>query len=192
MLLYSTVLETRDIAEDDLIRLVIRCNQENPYPENVIRNLKWNGERNVRYGEKKAANGAVWDTDYVMDFAANRISVQLERSYTEGASLDNQCFTTPHFISMLISSGYLADDNGLPVLNAELETSKENAATLVSAFTFEQSYRLPVVYISKRDGKKLPFDVRMLCSRLKGNAHVIVARNRKFSKKDVGEVRLRP
>lgn len=42
---------------------------------------------------------------------------------------------------------------------------------------------MPVVYISKRDGKKLPFDVRMLCSRLKGNAHVIVARNRKFSKK---------
>lgn len=204
MLLYSTVLETRDIAEDDFIRLVIRCNQENPYPENVIRNLKWNGERNVRYGdddlwldiaelkeeriiavryEKKAANGAVWDTDYVMDFAANRISVQLERSYTEGASLDNQRFTTPHFISMLISSGYLADDNGLPVLNAEMEASKENAATLVSAVTFEQSYRLPVVYISKRDGKKLPFDVRMLCSRLKGNAHVIVARNRKFSKK---------
>ena len=84
MLLYSTVLETRDIAEDDFIRLVIRCNQENLYPENVIRNLKWNGERNVRYGdddlwleiaelkeeriiavryEKKAANGAVWDTD---------------------------------------------------------------------------------------------------------------------------------
>lgn len=175
MLLYSTVLETRDIAEDDFIRLVIRCNQENPYPENVIRNLKWNGERNVRYGdddlwleiaelkeeriiavryEKKAANGAVWDTDYVMDFAANRISIQLERSYTEGASLDNQRFTTPHFISMLISSGYLADDNGLPV-----------------------------VYVSKRDGKKLPFDVRMLCSRLKGNAHVIVARNRRFSKK---------
>ncbi|WP_270351566.1 hypothetical protein [Ligilactobacillus ruminis] len=53
----------------------------------------------------------------------------------------------------------------------------------VSAVTFEQSYRLPVVYISKRDGKKLPFDVRMLCSRLKGNAHVIVARNRKFLKK---------
>lgn len=39
------------------------------------------------------------------------------------------------------------------------------------------------MYISKRDGKKLPFDVRMLCSRLKGNAHVIVARNMKFSKK---------
>lgn len=89
-----------------------------------------------------------------MDFAANRISIQLERSYTEGASLDNQRFTTPHFISMLISSGYLADDNGLPV-----------------------------VYVSKRDGKKMPFDVRMLCSRLRGNAHVIVARNRKFSKK---------
>lgn len=40
MLLYSTVLETRDIAEDDFIRLVIRCSQENPYLENVIRNLK--------------------------------------------------------------------------------------------------------------------------------------------------------
>ena len=152
MLLYSTVLETRDIAEDDFIRLVIRCNQENPYPKNVIRNLKWNGERNVRYGDddlwleiaelKEERIIAVWDTDYVMDFAANRISVQLERSYTEGASLDNQRFTTPHFISMLISSGYLADDNGLPVLNAEMEASKENAATLVSAVTFEQSYRL--------------------------------------------------
>lgn len=101
MLLYSTVLETRDIAEDDFIRLVIRCNQENPYPENVIRNLKWNGERNVRYGdddlwleiaelkeeriiavryEKKAANGAVWDTDYVMDFAANSSSAATRRA----------------------------------------------------------------------------------------------------------------
>lgn len=51
---------------------------------------------------------------------------------------------------------------------------------------------MPVVYILKRDGKKLPFDVRMLCSRLKGNAHVIVAQKQEVLEEDVGEVRLRP
>lgn len=38
------------MTKDDFIRLAIEWNQGSPHPENIIPDIEWNGERNVRYG----------------------------------------------------------------------------------------------------------------------------------------------
>lgn len=132
MLLFSTILPIKDtMTKDDFIRLVIEWNQTSPHPENIIPNIEWNGERNVSYGtdeldlaieeyrnkniiairyEKTEIDGAVWDTDYVMNFDEMQLAVRLDRSYLESALTVNPKFSTPHFISMLIEHGYIEDD----------------------------------------------------------------------------------
>ena len=107
MLLFSTILDiSGSMTKDDFIKLVIEWNRKSPYPENVIPGIGWNGERSVRYGndslwlgieeyrsrniiavrfEKRDERGAVWDTDYVMNFSLRKMAVRLERSYTEDA-----------------------------------------------------------------------------------------------------------
>ena len=87
MLLFSTVLSIKEtMTKDDFIQLAIEWNQGSPHPENIIPDIKCNGERNIRYGtddlwlaieeyrnkntiairyEKTESDGVVWDTDYV-------------------------------------------------------------------------------------------------------------------------------
>ncbi len=70
----------------------------------MIPDIVWNGERNIRYGnqwlwlgieeyrnqntiavrfEKKEADGAIWDTDFIMNFSEMKLAIQLDRSFTE-------------------------------------------------------------------------------------------------------------
>ena len=72
----------------------------------IISDIEWNGERNVRYEdenkcleiqeyrnkniiavrfEKRESDGAVWDTDYIMNFSEMKMAVRLDRSYIEEA-----------------------------------------------------------------------------------------------------------
>ena len=52
MLLFSTKLDIVDnMAIDDFISLVIEWNQGSKHLENVIPNIIWKGERNIRYGD---------------------------------------------------------------------------------------------------------------------------------------------
>ena len=91
MLLYSTILDISPaLTKDNFIQLVIDWNQNDQHEENIIRDLRWNGERNIRFGsdclwldieecpahniiavryEKQQDNGAVWDTDYIIECA---------------------------------------------------------------------------------------------------------------------------
>lgn len=86
MLLFPTILNINPtLTKDAFIKLVIKWNQESTYASNVIPDLEWHGERNIRYGneqvwmdieeyrnqniiavrfEKTDDNGTVWDTDY--------------------------------------------------------------------------------------------------------------------------------
>ena len=138
MLLFSTVLAINDtLTHDKFIELVIEWNQKSLHTENIIPNLVWSGERNIRFGddglwmdiqeyrneniiavrcEKIVEDGVIWDTDYVMNFDEMKMSIQLDRSFTEDALVISEQFSTPHFITMLIENGYLADDGVLPVL----------------------------------------------------------------------------
>ena len=51
MLLYSTILDISPaLTKDNFIQLVIDWNQNDQHEENIIMDLRWNGERNIRFG----------------------------------------------------------------------------------------------------------------------------------------------
>ena len=51
MLLFSTILDINPtMTADAFIKLVIRWNKESNYASNIIPDLEWHGEKNIRYG----------------------------------------------------------------------------------------------------------------------------------------------
>lgn len=203
MLLFSTLLEINDtMTKDAFIKLVLEWNQGSPHAENVIPNIEWNGERNIRYGndklwlaieeyrnediiavryEKTEEDGVVWDTDYVMNFKKMRLSVQLDRSYLEEALVIDPKFSTPHFITLLINHGYLKDDGALPVNRNPIFVRDDNVCLLTDVINKVSRYRLPVVYVSKTQAGEDPVDIWKMAGRLKGVAHVLVEENTKLN-----------
>lgn len=204
MLLFSTILEVNDtLTKDAFIQLVIEWNQKSPHDSNIIPNITWNGERNIRFGnetvwleiveyrnqniiairyEKKEENGAIWDTDYVMNFSNMKMSIRLDRSYTEDALSANQKFSTPHFITLLIEHGYLKDDQNLPVHDKPIIVDDESIQLLANIINGKARYRLPIVYISKTYVDDYPVDVTLIAKRLKGVAHVLVQQSKMQNK----------
>lgn len=196
MLLFSTILNINEnMSEENFIQLVVEWNQTNPYKYNVIPDIEWNGESNIRFGndqlwleineyadkniiavryEKIAEDGAVWDTDYVMNFNEMRMAIQLDRSYKEDALFISPDFSTPHFITLLIERGYLKDDNDLPVDRVPLLINDTNLFYISRVICREIKYQLPVVYISKNYYDEDPIDAKKLAGRLKGVAHVML------------------
>ncbi len=196
MLLFSTLLEINEtLTKDAFIKLVIEWNQGSPHVNNVIPDIAWNGERNIRYGtddlwldiqeyrnqniiavryEKKEDDGAVWDTDYVMNFNSMRMAIRLDRSYTEEALEADPKFSTPHFITLLIDNGYLKNDQDLPVQRSATVIGAKNVNLIADVISGAACYRLPVVYISKTYYDDDPVNVSFLASRLKGVAHVMI------------------
>lgn len=199
MLLFSTVLEMSEmLTKRAFVELVLRWNRENPREENRIAELRdeafW-PEFGRRYGseamwiefedyaardvmavrfEKVQANGVVWDTDYVMDFAARRMAVRLDRSFTEEALKREGEFSTPHFISYLVWEGYLAADGALAVQRTPHFVTEANAELAAAVINGTDRYRLPVVFVSATMYGDEPVDVDRLAGRLKGIAHVLV------------------
>ena len=199
MLLFSTILEiNKTLTKDTFIKLVIKWNQGSPHANNVIQNINWHGEYNVRYGsddlwlaieeyrkeniisvryEKKEEDGAVWDTDYVMNFDQMKMAIRLDRSYTEDAFETSPRFSTPHFITLLIRGGYLKDDGELPVLRDITLIDEDNLDLAVNVINGKSHHRLPVVFVSKTYTNENPVDAQLLASRLKGVAHVLVQKD---------------
>ena len=203
MLLFSTMLKiARAMTKEKFIELVIEWNNTNKYKDNIIPGVEWNGEKTIRFGnetlwleivdyedkgiiavryEKVQADEVVWDTDYIMNFNDMNLAIQLERSYKAETMITNAGFSTPHFISILINAGMLANDNGLEVFNRPLEITAENIDVITDIVTKKKTYALPVIYVSrirKRIAKGqeniFPVDIGWLSSRLKGVAHVLV------------------
>lgn len=196
MLLFSTILDIRDtMTHDDFIQLAIDWNQGSPHQDNVIPGIVWNGERNIRFGderlwmdineyrnqniiairyEKAYDDGAVWDTDYVMNFNEMRMSIQLDRSFKEDALSISADFSTPHFITLLIERGYVRADGNLPVLRSPMIISEDRLEIISNVITGESRYQFPVVYISKTYFNEDPVNTWLLAGRLKGMAHVLV------------------
>lgn len=196
MLLFSTILDINEtMSKDDFICLVIEWNQGSPHANNIIPGIQWNGERNIRYGEdglwldieeyrnqniiavryeKKEDDGAIWDTDYVMNFNSMKMSVRLDRSYTAEALDADPKFSTPHFITLLIERGYLKDDHQLPIQRSATVINAENVSLLVGVINREIKFNLPIVYVSKTYNDEDPVNVSYLASRLKGVAHVML------------------
>lgn len=183
------------MTKDEFIKLVIEWNQGSPHRDNVIQNIKWNGEYTIRYGteklwldiqeyrnqniiavryEKTEENGVVWDTDYVMNFNEMKMSIQLDRSYLEEALVTETAFSTPHFITLLIDKGYIVDDGKLPVLRTPILIKNDNLDILADVVNGKTKYQLPIVYVSKTYYDENPVDINKLSGRLKGVAHVLV------------------
>jgi len=199
MLLFSTLLDiNKSMTKDAFIQLVIEWNQGSPHENNIIPDMVWNGERNIRYGneglwldieeyrnqniiairyEKKEDDGAVWDTDYVMNFNSMKMAVRLDRSYTADALNADPKFSTPHFITLLIERGYIKKDGDLPVLRDPIVIDENNLELVTDVINGKSHYRLPVVYISRTFYDEDPVNVNFLSSRLKGVAHVLVQKN---------------
>ena len=203
MLLFSTTLEIVPLmTRQKFIELVIEWNDTNPYQENIISGIRWNGEKSIRFGneqrwleiaeyeekeimavrfEKVQPDGIKWDTDYIMDFSKMQMHIQLERSYKAETLITNAGFSTPHFISILIKAGMLAHDYGLEVSNKPIALKEDNVDLLLDIVNRKQSYRLPIIFVSKIKQKEnkvsednYAVDVSWLASRLKGVAHVLV------------------
>lgn len=195
MLLFSTLLPiNQTLTPEAFIKLVIEWNQSSPHPENVIPNVTWNGERNVRYGneklwldieedlsrsivavryEKREESGVVWDTDYVANFAERKVAIRLDRSYTQDAPAEMQAYSTPHFITLLINGGFLQNDGDMGVQREPHICREDEIGKLAEIIKGERRYALPVVYVSRTARNEEPVDVPYLASRLKGVAHVI-------------------
>lgn len=196
MLLFSTLLDIQDtLTPESFIRLILTWNAQSTRPENIVQGIDWHGERNVRYGtnalwleivdypeqgivavrhEKKAQDGVVWDSDFVMNFREMRMSVQLDRTYSEDALKMDASFSTPHFITLLIENGYLKKDCEIPVLRDPILVTDEDLLLLTKVCNNTREFRLPVVYVTKAEGDTDPVDIKWLASRLKGAAHVLV------------------
>ncbi len=204
MLLYSTILRIQDtLTKEAFLDLIIKWNLESPHDENIIAELReWDGNRNKRYGnewlwldieeyrnkniiavrfEKKEAGGAVWNTDYIMNFDEMRMAIRLDRSYTEDALMEDTAFSTPHFLTLLIDGGYLKDDNGLAILRDGLPITEDNLDILAKVINGEAKYKLPVVYVSKTVYNRDPVNIRWLCSKLKGVAHILVESDKRLN-----------
>ena len=53
MLLFSTILNIdKSLTKDGFLSLVIEWNQGSPHEDNVIRNLKWDGSYNQKFGDE--------------------------------------------------------------------------------------------------------------------------------------------
>ncbi|MBE5958709.1 MAG: hypothetical protein E7254_07610 [Lachnospiraceae bacterium] len=194
MLLFSTLLSINgSMSKDDFIELVIKWNQGSPHESNIVKDINWNGEHNIKFGdaylwieifeykniiavrhEKTEEDGTKWDTDFIMNFDEMKMAIRLDRSFKEDSLKINAKFSTPHFITMLIESGYLRKDKKLNITNKPLEISDDNMDMLISMINKEVYYKLPIVYISKTFKNELPLDVGLLASKLKGVAHVFV------------------
>ena len=196
MLLFSTILDiNKTLTKEKFIELVSLWNQSAKYKENIVQGVSWNGEKNIKFGtdklsieiidypekdilavrhEKITPDEVVWDTDFVVNFVERKISIRLDRTFSEDALEMNAAFSTPHFISLLIEQGYLQDDQDLPVLRDPIMITDSNLETVQQVVRNKEYYELPVVYVAKDFADQDPLSISWLASRLKGAAHVLV------------------
>lgn len=194
MLLFSTLLDLKDtFSEEQFVELVLKWNKETPMDVNRIPNLDWNGEWGTRFGSEdlwiqfdkyekknivavryqKNDNGALWNTDYIMNFDTMKLAVQLDRSYTDTMP-NNKMFSAPLFVSTLVDAGVIKNDGDLQVLNVPQIINQEDNPMLAKIISFEKEYRMPVVYVSRTEANDFIVDVDSLARRLRGVAHVLI------------------
>lgn len=196
MLLFSTTLKIKEImTQDDFIRLIIEWNQNSPHTENIIPDIHWNGERNILFGNdrlwlrieeyrnrniiaaryrKVEDDGTSWDTDYVMNFDEGQLAIALNRSFSEDSVQMYREYSAPYFIKTIIEAGFVEDDGDLPVSWKPRLIDNDDIEKLAGIINRKVSYRLPVVYVSKKQDGIDPVDVWKLANKLRGVAHVLV------------------
>lgn len=202
MLLFSTVLDINEkMNRERFFDLIVEWNDshENFYPENKIPDLKLDKKIGERYGsdnlwmqfqeypsestiavryEKKNAEGITWDTDYVMNFRNKKLSIRLDRSYSEGAVIKSSQFSAPYLIRLLIDKGYLKKDGDLHIDYKPIVLEDDMVPLLADIVNGNKSYKYPVVFVTKNLQNEYPVDVDKLADKLRGAAHVLVQKDR--------------
>lgn len=200
MLLFSTILNiTENLNKKKFVELLIEWNSSAKYTENIVSGVKWNGERNIKFGtdklsieiidyleknilavrhEKITDDEVVWDTDFVVNFSERKIAIRLDRTFSEDALEMNAAFSTPHFISLLIEHGYLEDDYDIPVLRDPIMITDENIDMIRRVVKNKEYYELPIIYVAKDFSNQNPISISWLASKLKGAAHVLVEKSK--------------
>ena len=202
MLLFSTVLDINEkMTREKFYELIEYWNDNQYYEENRIPGFKWNGEFGKKFGdenlwlacveyesivavryEKRTGEGVVWDTDYVMNFRNMKMTIRLERSYSEDALALDAKFSSPYFISLLIDKGYLKADNGLAIQRGPTLINATNLALVTDVINGGSKYKHPVIYVSKSAFNEDPVDVTALSKKLRGVAHVLVQEDMETNK----------
>lgn len=199
MQLFSTTLRIKaTMTHDDFIRLIIKWNQDSPHKENVIPEMHWSGERNIKFGDDKLwlrieeyrnkniiasryrkveDDGTSWDTDYVMNFDEHRLTIELYRSFNEESIQMYREYSAPYFIKAIIEAGFVEDDGNLSVSWKPQLIEDEDIDMLADIINRKVSYKMPVVYVSKKRDDTDPVDVWKLATKLKGIAHVLVEKS---------------
>ncbi len=193
MLLFSTVIDLNEkMSRERFFDLICEWNDTQYYEENRIPDLKWDGQYGVRNGRddlwiqfdqfgsilaaryEKQKDGIVWDTDYVMNFRNMKMSIRLERSYSEDALILDGKFSTPNIIALLIDKGYIKKDADLSIKKEATYIEEGNISLLADIVNKRKAYRLPIVYVSRNFYNEEPVDIQLLARRLKGIAHILV------------------
>lgn len=173
MLLFSTILDIDEsLTKEKFVKLIIEWNQGSPYQDNVIMDLKLNDQINVegknnkcclkicdysaknivasRY-EKSDESGAVWDTDFVMNFDEMRMAIQLDRGFTEDAIELNPKFSIPYFITLLIDHHYIKRDDRIPILYTSHQIDEDHLDMMADIINDDYTaYKLPIVMFQKQ------------------------------------------
>ena len=191
MILFSVLLKIKNIAsKEDFLRLVLEWNKSQRFEENIIRGVKWDSkmpfcfadeERRlqlktlelgnivaVRF-EKRSADGAVWNTDYVLNLDEGRLAVQLDRGFVEGSLQKTLAYSAPFFISTLVKNDCLEPDCGLEIADTALQVGAEGHRVLTA-----RDYSLPLVFVSASPDGNYQLDWKTLAWRTKGAAHIVV------------------
>ncbi len=196
MQLFITKLPIREtLTKENFVKLLLEWNSSSFYEANIISEKEWNGSYDCRFGgddlwmeisdypeggiiaaryEKKARNGVLWDTDFVVNYNEMKISVVVSRVFTPDAVNARWHLALPSFISLLIKHGHLQPDASLSVGETPIHITMDNAGLLTDAVCGIAEYDLPVVYISKNDSGRNPVDAEKMAFSLKGAAHVMV------------------
>lgn len=171
MILFSTILKfNATLTKDAFIQLVLEWNCTSKYKENIVPDVSLDGSYSGKFGNNKLSlefvdypekqimavrhekitdDGVVWDTDYVVNFEEKRIAIRLDRTYSAEALVMNGKFSTPHFITLLIEGGHLAEDRDLPVLRTPMTVTDEYRHVFSDMIKHENEYQLPVVYVKR-------------------------------------------
>ena len=205
MLLFSTILDINDhLTEEAFTALVIEWNDNSPYPENIVPNVHYPKQLPAHFGtdslwmdilsvpdekiiavryEKRDAQGAIWDSDYIVNFNQKKIAIRLDRSYIEDSLVIQANFSTPYFIKLLIQKGYLKKDQNLDILTEPLLINDDNTALIPFLKDHFLDYHIPVILVSFNKNQIYPFDIESLAYRLKGIAHVLAFKTPEIQEK---------
>lgn len=80
MLLLSTILDIEEtMTEEVFIRLVLEWNNNSPHKDNIVPDIKWNGEKNIRYGNDNCSITIMeYNTEKIIAIRYERIDFLIE------------------------------------------------------------------------------------------------------------------